>query len=863
MVMTRWWRLLSLVVLMTCGWGCGTAQAQAQHHRNAGPDCHVQGLKGSTVKAALRLLQHKRAHPLVTSDMTVWVPRHWQLAEYLTFSEDSEQYRTAMRCLLRGNEAPAARTEWHADPDVMATTTQVKVHYVAYDWITSEKPRKVGPWQIAPAGNKWNIILRPPALQKNLWSEITADLGGLNFNDFSGHAWSSTEKSVTWRNQPPDRIQVQVDLSWQRSLAVFLSKPSLATAGVAAWWVSASVLLALAALRVRRPRAAPADGTAGHSPPGGQPSNAEGAEGSLPRTLLQWALLSGAVALTLLLLVKRFSPRSQALLCIPAGLALLLVARPWNHGGTPIAPGAAPQEPARPEDVQPRKARTVVSTGCAVAGVGLLVIVAHELFGLPENLQPTTATVVGRAGLVLLGLSITWLWLAAMAAWAWRFASEGNLLSKRWAARWDRTPAHCVAVAGGLLVTVAAALLVCAWWGNRQRWMRVNWLVARPDSAAYDKDLNTVLTRLFFTDLNWLFAYSWVLTGIALLALLTSRNRPRRARGRRRPARHSLGPDKPDLLLIVAMFALFVGLRAAAFAGASAVYGVWLPLNILSVYAVLALGRRSSVLSELGDRFCVQRLGTEKHRREMMSRAHQYSNVNHQMYLLDQGRAGATTREQLQEQLRQLRQWLTTACDRGNPPDQISVLDVALAWGPDGHWWYNATRAARLAFWFGTPATALLVYFQMQEPYFQGHIKADPTGIPDFLASLALYQMAWTAAGFTLGALWRLLPGRRSQARAWMLAAAYGIPVLAAAGLVRLTDTDTGQMTLYTLLLLGVLTLTSIWMDMATFREERQYTPSPFALLVSIYQLRGLSVRIAWLLTQLTAVVALYQKLKP
>ncbi|MEV7814398.1 DUF6185 family protein [Streptomyces flaveolus] len=867
MTVTWRWRLLLLLVLAACGWMCCAAQAQ---QRAAASDCHQDGLKDSVINAHLLLQQHKRSHPRVISDMTVGVPRRWPLARYLTFSEESQQYRQAMRCLLRGHEDSGSRSEWHGDPAVTATASSVDVHYVAFNWISTEKKLMVGPWEIIPKGKKWMFDLRPPALRTIRWREITADLGGLNFNDLSGRASSSNEKTLTWSNQLPEGVRVEVHLSWQRSLALTLSRSFWSKVGVAAWWVSASVLLALAALRARCLPAAVAHATdrrsSGESTTGqstGQASSTDaGSDVSLPQTLLQWALLSVAVALTLLLVIPRenVSPRSHALVCIPAGLVLLFVARPWSHGTSP-AGRRTPDEQIRLEGVRRRQMRAVVSTACVVAGIGLLVVLVHGAFTLPENLGPRTTTAVGRIGLVLLGLATTWLWFAAMVAWAWRFAHEGGLLSRRWAARWDKAPAQCVAVVGGLLAAAAGALLVCAWWVNKQRWARVNWLVEQHDSAAYSRSVDNMLEIFFFTDLTWIVAYSWVLTGIALLALLNFRNRPHRAQGRNRYKRFSLGPSEPDLLLIVLMFTFFVGLRAARFAGASALYGVWLPLNIAALYIVLAMGRRWSVLSQLGDRFCVQRLGTEKHRRELMSKAHLYRNVNHQMYLLDQGRASGVTWEQLEEQLRQLRQWLVAACSRGNPPDHISVLDVAMAWGPSGHWWSNAGRAARLAFWFGLPATALVAYYQLQDPYTGEHIRFDPIGIADFVADLILYQMAWTAAGFTLGALWRLLPGRRSQVRTWILTTAYGVPVLLLVALIKLTDADPGQLTLYTVLLLIVLTLTSIWMDMATFREERHYLRSRFDLLVSMYQLRGLGGQITWILAQLVALATLYRHL--
>ncbi|MET8451437.1 DUF6185 family protein [Streptomyces sp. NPDC005209] len=876
MAMTRWWRLLLLVVLVSCVWTCDPASAQQR--RDPGAGCQSERLKDSSVEATLRLRHHKQSHPWVVSDMTVRVPRSWPLAKQLTFSVHSLQYRLAMRCLLLGDETPGSRNEWHPrDPVVRATDSSVEVRYVAYNWITTDKPFPVGPWEIVPTGRTWMVYLWPPTLQTVRWKRIEADLGDLGFSDLVERASSSTENGLVWKNRLPQEVQVEVDPPWQRRLSATLTQSLWPTAGIASWWVCASILIAVAALRARRTGTAAAHGTPPQPPVGDVAQHpaadvpdtdtdpGTGHSTSFTRTLLEWAVLSGAVALALLLLTQQgVTPRSYAVLCIYAGLALVLVARPWVLGAPPTAPGAGRDEPARSGGVRGsrrRQARAVTATTCAVAGIGLLVIVAHGVFGLPENLKPGTTTALGRTGLVLVGLATVWLWLAAMLAWAWRFAHEGGLLRERWTRQWDRVPAQCVAVVGCLLAAVAGILLAFAWKANAKQWERVNWLAEQYDPAEYNAYQSKLLGNFFFSDLKWIFAYSWVLTGIALLALLGYRNRPARTQDRRRFERFSPGPSKLDILLTVSFFAFFVGQRAAKFAGTSALYGVWLVLNIAAVYVVLGVGRRWSVLSRMGESFYTKRLGTEPHRHELLEKARHYLNVNHQMRLLDHGHAGGVTYEGLEKELEDLRNWLVTACDGADPPEQISVLDVALAWGPDGRWWSNAVRAARLAFRFGLPATGLLLYYQAQEPYGRAQILFTPVGIPELVADLILYQMAWAAAGFTLGALWRLLPGRRSQARTWLLTAAYGAPVVLAAAFLHVIDTDPRQLLLYAALLLCVLTLTSIWMDLATFRKDWQYLPSRFALLLFVYQLRGLSVQIAWVLVQAGAIAAIWANL--
>jgi hypothetical protein len=151
----------------------------------------------------------------------------------------------------------------------------------------------------------------------------------------------------------------------------------------------------------------------------------------------------------------------------------------------------------------------------------------------------------------------------------------------------------------------------------------------------------------------------------------------------------------------------------------------------------------------------------------------------------------------------------------------------------------------------------------LYDPWTLLQLSYQPTGIPGVLASLIAYQVAWAASGFVLGALWRLLPGRRSPVRAWSLTFAYAVPACLAILFNKATHVGVGNLALllYSVLMLSILTLTSIWMDTSTFREERQYWPSRFALLLSVYQTRGFSGHVAWLLAQLAAAVAIWRAL--
>ncbi|MFF8591040.1 DUF6185 family protein [Streptomyces sp. NPDC015220] len=865
-----WWLRLAALVAVAVMW-CGSPSAEAR--QNTPDPCRTEQLDTSYVKAVIRFSQHSENYVKVYSDMTVKVPvNKWQPAHHLTFDENSPEYQRAMRCLLRGQENAARNEEWRPhEPQVTAADGWVTVRYEAFAWIQSYKSIRLGPWLIVRSGgDTWNVLLQPAALRKHPWAQVRAELGGMRFADRSERASSATENELVWTGEPPRRIWFEVDLPWKRAFTLGYSQSLWNSANIIAWWVCASFVIALAALRAQRasapavPAAPPAGGD-GDGPARWRWGRLGARLGRNPaRTVVQWAVLSAAVALTLRVVASQppLALRWRTLICVAAGLALVLIARPWTRGVPPAGSGDRADDPPEPDGVQRRQARAVVVSASVVAALGLLVVFLPALFGLSADLLPRrTQPLAGRTGLVLLGLAALWLWLAAMAAWAWRFAREGGLARAAWTARWDSTPVRCVAVVAGLLAALAVALLVCCWVSWGRQWDRVTWLTAGNDSAARARYFDLSLSQFSLTDLVWVFSRSWVLTGVALVALLHHRVTAAGAQTGRGQQRLTLGPEKPDLLLTVAMFAFIVNLRATAFSGVSAQYVLWFLLSIFSLYAVLAAGRRRSVLCRMGDRFYVQRLSTRRRRHELMTKAHQYRNLNQQLYLLNQGRAGDVTRDAVEDRLHRLHQWLVAACPRRSGAVEVSVLDVALAWGPEGHWWSNALHSARVACCFGLPASVVLVVLDQRAAQNRLETAFSPTGYPEVVVKFFLYQLAWVGAGFVLGALWRLLPGRRSHTRALSLTLAYALPICTAAGLVRATDTDLGYTLVYVLAMLIILTLTSIWMDTETFRAERQFWPSRFALLLSIYQVRGLSVQIAWILTQVTAAIGIWDKL--
>ncbi|MEU1164412.1 DUF6185 family protein [Streptomyces sp. NPDC005921] len=843
--MRRWFGLLPLVVLAVTWWGLSPAAA-----RSGGRDtCLTKELDSSSVNARIRFDQHGKDYVKVSSYMTIIVPiSDWELARKLTADKESKDYRTAMRCLLRGQDNSQRKDEWlYHEPFVTADATTVKVQYDCFGWIKSHAPILLGPWTIDnDHGQTWMASLHPSALQNIAWYRVEADLGGLGFIDHSGQAISSDGKTLVWRYERPEKISIEGDLPWKRSWVLAYDDSRWSSVGVATWWVCASVVIALAARHQRSAVPGAQDGGA---------VTADGGRADNPaRALLQWALLSGAVAVILVLVLSQphVSSRWRTLGCLVTGWTLVLVARPWSPG--PTAPDGPKAQASRR-----RQARTVIGVATVTAALGMLVVLAPELFDLPPDLSPETTmpTALGRIGYGLMGLTTLWLWLAAMAAWAWRFASEGRLLPKAWVKTWNRAPVRCVAVVSIPLWIIAGCLHACLWWVNEHQWQRVAWLTDQRGTRSHGHYVNDYLANFSFSYLMWIFSYSWALTGVALFALLHHRFKSQRHHAGQKGEHTGLGPDQADFLLIAAVFALTVGLRGARISGTTAQWSLWLVLNIGSLFLVLAAGRRWSVLSRLGDHFYPNRLSTGKRRGELLEKAREYRGVNHQQRLLDQGRGGAVTGAELEGKLRGLRQWLVDGCEGKKPPEHLSVLGVALAWGPQAHWWSNAMRAARLAFWFGLPASAALLYLNTAGAWAATTLTYEPTAIPNVVANFVAYQVAWVGAGFVLGALWRLLPGGGSPLRAWSLTFAYAVPACLTALLIQFTDTDFVPLLLYSVLMLTVLTLTSISMDLATFRKEQQYWPSRFALLQSIYQLRGLSGQVAWLFAQMAVIVTI------
>ncbi|MGY0021239.1 DUF6185 family protein [Streptomyces sp. YJ-C3] len=216
-------------------------------------------------------------------------------------------------------------------------------------------------------------------------------------------------------------------------------------------------------------------------------------------------------------------------------------------------------------------------------------------------------------------------------------------------------------------------------------------------------------------------------------------------------------------------------------------------------------------------------------------------------------------RRALEKRLSGLYRWRSSAGGRDRLPRHVSVVDAALSLGPGATWWENGVKAAQLTQPVALPLSAVLVWTQQLRGESLTSTLHDRLGLPDVALQFLLWQVGYAAAGLVLGALWQQLPGRHGPMKAFVLTLAYAVPAgLFSLGNWALGEEQAGLALALTAMLL-ILTVTSILMDLETFRDERHYWRSRFALLLSVYQMRFVSIQLAWLLAQAAAIATIWQ----
>ncbi|MGW1195294.1 DUF6185 family protein [Streptomyces sp. NPDC002536] len=816
-------------MLLACLAWCGVWPGRAEAARG----CHSEQLAAARTEAELSLVNHGHALVEASGRMDIRVPITWPYANDLLLSESSDAYRHAMGCLLRGPEPALRQDEWRPhSPRVDAEAQWVKVRYDTLFWFNKPGATLTGPWSVDVRTTHWSMALTPsPALKNSRWARVRLDLGGLDVSQVSPRPTTAGKGHLTWTGLSPDRrVTIQVTPPWQRAWAVKVNSRTASwlvanAAGETTWWLGTSAVVVFAALRARR-----------------QPSGDEltEQERSSSTALLRWGLLKACMGVAILLLYGVLldlagqgphSPLNDAarwlmLIGFLVGWGLAAVARP----------------------------RTSVLVACSlVAAAGGLVTAVPSLFGLPPSF--TGIKSLSFSALVVLSAmnaALLWLWFTGLMLWAWSLAHAGGLLkpsSAPWRLRRIGT------------WTAGAALLFLGWavWADERSWQRVSWLTNR-NAPTYFPQYQAYLGRLLVNAASqtamWCYAHTWVLTGLAVVALLRARDL-----GLRVPF---ASPTKLDRLLLAVFFAIVVAWRQGSYAGSQVLAGLWLVLDITALYGLLAVGQRRAVLNQHFEGFeGAPALGesiTEAARNDLIARARRYRELASVLRSMEQGHAeGALSRHAVEKELSGLHRWRPAAgsedAARAFLPSQITVVDVALSWGPHAKWWDNARRAALLAAAFGLPGSMIIVWLIYSPEHQWMRTGQYFFGAPDVVWAFLSSELTWAGAGLVLGALWRLLPGRRGPARALSLVIAYALLIgLGCVGNL-ITDQGLGTGIFGIVLMLPVLTLTSLAMDADTFRSERRFWPNRVGLLLSVYQIRSFSAQIAYVLVQLVAVL--------
>ncbi|MEV5969827.1 DUF6185 family protein [Streptomyces sp. NPDC051921] len=846
-----------LVSVLLLALGSGTAAAADEPPDNV---CVRRTLKGAEVTASVRLAHEGQDSTQVSSELDIKVPRTWMWAPYLLLNEDTEEYRTAMRCLLRPSDVPMQYrdTEWqYRKPQVSADKAWITVRQRTLTWVSVTGDRDVGPWHIEAGERYWALALVPPdALAGARWSEIRVDLGGEPARSVTPTPTVGTATTLTWTTQektagPPPQVRL-------------LLQPPATKANSARWssypWDMANTLtwitwdLAVAALSLALVR------TLAHRPPLALPTAAEEAtRRNLRRLVLAWLLITLVHAVddhVFSALARQvgdgvgdgdggrwFTDHWEALVLgvsTALGLMLCRIGRPGRAATAAVA---------------------------LAAGYIAVVVGRPALFGLPRHMflywvdDPAGVAAFEDAGgaywFALACAALIFVWLVGLVSTCLRLWRDSNPSTTGGPPPSGRFP-HAVlaALASASCALPAAGMLAAESW-----WDRVSWLADQSEGTAYP----VFHTAVVFNDqrwfpsnfLDWIPGYVWWwTTGLALAAV---------ARAWRTAPGHTGETLLPRELDFLKVFFVVAVAPVVGWYGGVPLTLISLAVLWFALTALLAIGRRGAVLSrELVHGVPLHQVVGERHRTRLMNMARQHRERHAELRRLEQGQA-EVERAAVERKLDRLHRWTPPnprhPHERVPLPHSVGPVELALAWGPRADWWDNACRAAVVAAVVGLPANGVLFWMNHVRGTAWTDKFSQRFGFVEVAMNVASAELIYAGAGFTLGALWRVLPGRRGPGRGCGVGLVYALPLL----VDQLGNTLAGQPgnnevldAAFTTL---VLTVTGMVLDIDTFRRERRYWPTRAGLLLSLYQMRSASAQIALFVAQLVALVTIWQQL--
>ncbi|GGS86964.1 hypothetical protein GCM10010240_20390 [Streptomyces griseoviridis] len=821
----------------------------------ADDECRVSELTSARVTASVRFKHEGEDYSKAEGLLTVKVPKSWSRAPDLLLNGDTERYRTAMRCLLRfpDDPFPYRDTEGRtAAPEVTVEEKWVTVDQRVLTWVTGLQTRHFGPWSLTVGDRLWRLELMPPsALGRAWWRKVTVDLGGRPARQVSSPPTTGGPTELTWVQRKASGKPPEIDVTLQPPAA----KASAARWSEHPWYVldalgwlplhgALLVLVLLTARAVRRE------------------SVSAPSAGAVPRTTRNLLIVAGlAFAITVVqlfddTLLGHFARQGTApfwtdehRISVHMGLALLTGLGLCGFG---------------------RPGRAALAAVVAATGSGLAVACRPEWFALPSglwldwvNAPDDVLRFRDGGGLVAFTAScacVVFVWLVGVTAVLLRlWRAAGSTAPGRTPGRFP----HAWLAASAVL---SVALCAVSLWSAQNVWEHQSWLSRR--NASEDYGLWHMAT--LFADLRWFPSdwldwfhgtyFWWWAPSLAILAVLRARDTA--------AVPVTALPSAAELRTLKAFFVVCVAPVVGWYAG--------VPLPLLSLLALwlvlsglLALGTRRAVLNRelprTGHRLHEVARGADRQR--LLNAARRHRELHAQLRRLEQGQQ-EEDRFRLERELDRLHRLPHPSPPPGLPntwirlPPSIGPVELALAWGPRATAWGNGCRAAYFAAVFAVPGVVLLVWADHVRGIRWADKFVQRFGLVDTVTAAVALELLWVGAGFTLGVLWRVLPGRRGPVRAAGLAFVYASPVLVQLAGSRLVGQPLGTWPLELSLVLLVLTLTGLAMDIDTFRGERRYWPTRTGLLLSVYQWRTASVQMAFLVGQLVALVTIWQQLK-
>lgn len=813
----------------------------------AGTDgsCRPDQLARATVRTSLTFRHHETDYSKVSSTLSVVVPADWEMAPALSLAADTEEYRSAMRCLLGGDGSNTWRyrtREWRATAPVVTSggDGRLRVEHRAHTWADQLGGTSVGPWSVHTEADLWWVELNPStALAQALWTEVSVDLGGLAPRRVSPvPAEVDKSKVLRWTESPGRRhpwpgltFEAPLPQRWNAAADGAQGRMALLLEGLA-WDVTVTGLLLVAARRLRQDTVSEQCRKAARGLRFGAWVTLLIA---LPHSLLK-ALYPPAQDLVDHPAVHHYVDRQVWLVLSLLGLALVISGRPrWS-----------------------------IMTGALAASVlSALPVLWPPWFGLPWRFHDRDywPERTGSLWLAAAAAALAYVWLLAFAVVMQRIADTS----------WRRPGDHRIRLRGAGLVLAGVAVTAGGWslTAAYRYWERISWLSstewAFPDASYDDGVTDELIDFVIWFGWHWateVWSVSWVITSVALLFALRARA------GGSSP----FAPQPEDRMLVVLLFPVAVAPVYGWYAGIPTTL-LSLLLNLGVAALLLRYGARHSLLARpVAPDARLNELLTYEDRPHFLRAARRHRELHAQLRRLEKGQHDeeVLNRTRIERLLDRLHRWRVSPSvvrPPGSParvrlPHGVSPIDVVLCWGPHTTWWDNARETARTAGWFGLPATGVMFWAWSIKDGSWAIVLEQRTGLLGAVSHAGTWQITWMAGGFLLGALWRVLPGRYGPTKAFFVTLAFTAPIAVHLGLVALTGQGKGVADLGCALLLLVLTMTGIRIDIRSFSHERPYWRSPTDLLLSVYQMRHLSVQAAYVLAQIVVVLAIWQQVR-